>query len=318
MFTNGTPGSILVVRLGAMGDIIHAIPAVAWLKQTFPRAAVSWLVEDKWSDLLEHNPYVDEVIRVDRRSWRSGLACCRELRARGFDLAVDFQGLLKSAIPAALSRARAIVGFASPRERLAAFFYNRRVAVTAPHMVDRCLELAEAAGARRAGIECPLPAGRSEGELPEGFVLASPLAGWESKQWPFEYYSALGALLKRKLGLDLVLNGPPSAAAALRSAPNTRTHLSSLAGLIDATRRATAVVGVDSGPAHLAAALEKPGVAIFGPTDPARNGPYGASLAVLRSPGAVTSYRRGRIVDSSMRDITPEQVFAALEERLRA
>ena len=319
MFTNGTPGSILAVRLGAMGDIIHTIPAVAWLKRTYPRAAVSWLVESKWADLLEHNPYVDEVIRVNRQSWRSALACCRELRARRFDLAVDFQGLLKSAIPAAVSRAAHVVGFAAPRERLAKYFYHRRVAVSEGHVVERYLKLAEAAGANPGVIECPMPAGRPEGDLPaRDFVLASPFAGWEGKQWPMEYYGTLGALLQQKLGLELVLNGAPAAAATLAAVPHTSTHLSSLAGLIHATRRATAVIGPDSGPLHLAAALVKPGVAIFGPTDPARNGPYGKSFVVLRSPRAVTTYKRARSVDSSMRDVTPQQVLAALEERMGA
>jgi heptosyltransferase-1 len=318
MFTNGTPGSILALRLGAMGDIIHTIPAVAWLKQTYPRAAVSWLVESKWSDLLEANPYVDEVIRVDRHSWRSALACCRELRARRFDVAVDFQGLLKSAIPAALSRAACVVGFDAPRERLARLFYHRRVPARDAHVVERNLKLAVAAGAQPACIECPLPPGRPEGELPaEPFILACPLAGWPAKQWPLEYYSGLGELTRRRLGLELVLNGPPSSEEVLRATPHTRTHLSSLAGLIDATRRAAAVVGLDSGPLHLAAALLKPGVAIFGPTDPARNGPYGTTFAVLRSPRAATSYKRANR-DGAMREISPQQVLAALEERLRA
>jgi heptosyltransferase-1 len=96
-----------------------------------------------------------------------------------------------------------------------------------------------------------------------------------------------------------------------------RVHTSGLPGLIDATRRAAAVVGVDSGPLHLAAALEKPGLAIFGPTDPERNGPYGGSLQVLRSPRAVTSYKRLAAIDRSMRDVTVDEVFAALERQLR-
>jgi heptosyltransferase I len=99
---------------------------------------------------------------------------------------------------------------------------------------------------------------------------------------------------------------------------STETHVSTLPGLIHATRRATAMVGLDSGPLHLAAALGKPGVAIFGPTDPARHAPYGGSIAVLRSPGAVTSYRRTPEPDPSMREITPDQVFEALVPILAA
>jgi heptosyltransferase-1 len=262
---------------------------------------------------------VDEIIAIDGRGWRGALECRRELRARRFDLAVDLQGLMKSAIPAALARPGRLIGFAEPRERAAAMFYGERVHAAAAHIVEQNLELARAAGARNGPIEFPLPCGRREGELPEGgFVLAAPLAGWVAKQWPLAWYGDLGALVERRLALPLVLNGPPGTEALLKAIPHTRKHVSSIAGLIDATRRATAVVGVDSGPLHVAAALSKPGVAIFGPTDPARNGPYGGSLHVLRSPRAVTSYKRRREVDPSMREIAPEQVCEALEERLRA
>src|SRR5207248_3009600 len=135
-------------------------------------------------------------------------------------------------------------------------------------------DLAASAGAAATLRTFPLPPGRPEGMLPEGpYVLACPLAGWRSKQWPLDHYRQLARRL-RDLGLTLVLNGPASAFASLASVPEARPHCSGIAGLIDATRRAAAVVGVDSGPLHLAAALGKPGVAIFGPTDPARNGPY--------------------------------------------
>lgn len=319
MSSNGTPSSILVVRLGAMGDIVHTLPAVSWLKRTYPRAALSWVVESKWTELLRDNPYVDEIITLDRRRVASAIACCRHLRARRFDLAIDFQGLLKSAVPAAFANAGELVGFAETRERLAAYLYDRRIAVKSAHVVDRNLELAEAAGARRGSIDCPVPRGRPEGELPaRGFILASPLAGWPSKQWPLHNFGVLGQLLNEKLGIALVLNGAPSASALLAGVPHTQPHFSSIAGLLDATHRAAGVIGLDSGPLHLAAALNKPGVAIFGPTDPARNGPYGSSFAVLRSPRATTTYKRGAQVDASMRDITPQQVFSALQERLGA
>jgi heptosyltransferase-1 len=116
--------------------------------------------------------------------------------------------------------------------------------------------------------------------------------------------------LYKELGVPLVLDGPPGADFA--AAEGVVAHYSSLSGLIHATRRAAAIVGVDSGPLHLAAALGKPGVAIFGPTDPARNGPYGDSLRVLRTPEAVTTYKRGAAIDSSMQDISPDAVFEVL------
>ena len=175
--------------------------------------------------------------------------------------------------------------------------------------------MAVAAGAANIVRTFPLPGGMAYGELPaSGFVLACPLAGWRSKQWPLEFYSRLAMRLERELELALVLNGPPGAQFA--NAAGLVLHHSSVAGLIHATRRATAVIGIDSGPLHLAAALGKPGVAIFGPTDPARNGPYGESICVLRNGRAITTYKRASTIDAAMRDIDPDCVFEALKVQL--
>jgi heptosyltransferase-1 len=304
-----TPFRILVVRLGAMGDVIHALPAVASLKHSFPHSRLSWAIRPRWMPLLEGNPFLDEVIPLDRtvagvtKTWR-------RLRRERFDLAVDFQGLVQSALVAAAARPDKIVGYHRSQawERMAALFYSTGVVTSSAHIVDRNLELVAAAGASSLLRKFPLPDGIPEGVLPEGrFVLASPLAGWGSKQWPIELYEGLAA----RLDMPLVVNGPPEAKEMLARIRGAHVHLSGISGLIDATRRAYAVVGVDSGPMHLAAALGKPGIAIFGPTDPARNGPYGGSLRVLRSPSAITTYKR-LSNDEAMRAITPAAVAEAL------
>lgn len=305
---------ILVVRLGAMGDIIHTLPAVASLKQAFAGSTLVWAVESKWRYLLRNNPFVDEVVEVDRHNLSAVLALWRRLREPRFDVAVDFQGLIKSALVASFGRPDKIYGYdrASAREKLACLFYSGVVKPSAIHVVDRNLELAATAGASSLLKLFPLPAGEPQGELPSTpFVLANPLAGWESKQWPIEYYSELAARLQRELDVQLVVNG-----AETIHVHGAWPHASGISGVVHATRRALAVVGVDSGPMHLAAALGKPGVAIFGPTDPARNGPYGDSMTVLRAPDATTTYKRGTSVDPSMRAITPEQVVHALKQRL--
>lgn len=303
------PFRILVVRLGAMGDVIHALPAVASLKHSFARSHVSWVVRPRWMPLLEGNPFVDEIIPLERSM--SGIsAAWRRLRASRFDLAVDLQGLVQSGLVTAAARADRVIGFHRSQawERWASLFYSNEVTTSSAHIVDRNLELVTAAGASSILRTFPLPQGQREGELPEGkFVLASPLAGWGSKQWPLDMYEDVA----RRLDMPLVLNGSPDSAATLARVPGARLHLSGIAGLIDATRRAHAVIGVDSGPMHLAAALGKPGVAIFGPTDPARNGPYGGSLRVLRSGTAVTTYKR-YASDESMRAVTPTAVIEAL------
>jgi heptosyltransferase-1 len=202
------------------------------------------------------------------------------------------------------------------RERPAGLFYSTRVPSQAIHVVDQALDLAAGAGATNLVRAFPLPQGASEGRLPdEPFVLASPLAGWTSKQWPLEYYARIAPMLREKLGMPLVLNGAPGTVPAVEG---TLVHESGIPGLIDATRRAALVIGVDSGPLHLAAALNRSGAAVFGPTDPIRNGPYGGDFETFRIPGAPTTHRRGTTIAASMRAITPEQVFEALAARVNS
>lgn len=312
--------SILVVRLGAMGDVIHALPAAASLKQSFPHSHLAWVVDPRWAPLLAGNKFIDQVIPLNRRSWASIREAWGLLRAVRFDLAVDFQGLIKSALVASAARASRIVGYhvSQLREVTAALFYSSTFRAQARHIVDRHLELASAAGATSILRVFPMPEGQPEGELPAGgYVLASPFAGWPAKEWPLANYSELARILKEHTGLPIVLNGHPGAAERLRAVPGVLPHISSIAGLIHATRHARAVVGVDSGPLHLAAALAKPGVAIFGPTDPARNGPYGDSMVVLRAEQAATSYKRHQEHDDSMRAIQPDHVAQALIRQLQ-
>jgi heptosyltransferase-1 len=308
-----TNSRILVVRLGAMGDIVHSLPAVASLKHSFPGSRITWIVEPRWAPLLEDNPFVDRLLFLRRNLPGGLLESWRQLRAEPYDFAVDFQGLLKSALVASAARAERIFGFhqSQTRERAAGLFYSNKTLSASAHVVDRALDLAAAAGAASVLRTFPLPPGRAEGELPEGeFVLASPLAGWPQKQWPMPHYAQLAARLRHELKIPLVLNGPPG--APISQVCEAAPHFSGIPGLIHATRRAAAVLGVDSGPLHLAAALAKPGIAIFGPTDPARNGPYGGSLSVLRGAQAPTTYQRGSAIDESMRRISPDEVFEAL------
>lgn len=301
-----------------MGDIIHSLPGAASLKHSFPGARVTWVVEPQWVPLLEGNGFVDRIVVFRRDAPGSWGRTKDELRRERYDLAVDFQGLTKSALIAHLARPERIAGFGAGvvRERPAGLFYSTRVPSGAVHVVDQALDLAAGAGASNLVRVFPLPAGAPEGQLPEApFALASPLAGWVSKQWPLEYYGSLAAMLREKFGMPLVLNGAPGTVPVVSG---TLTHESGIAGLIDATRRAAVVVGVDSGPLHLAAALNKSGVAIYGPTDPMRNGPYGGDFEVFRMLEAITTHRRGTTIASSMRAITPEQVFTALGAKVHA
>lgn len=311
----------LVVRLGAMGDIIHALPAAAALKRTWPGCRLSWAVHPRWRDLLVDGGVADELIEIDRHSAQSLISALRQLRSTRFDFAIDFQGLIKSAAVCLAARTRIRYGFEKRllRESAAALVYNRHCLADDAHVVDMNLSLAAQAGAFPGPVQFPLPPGRTEGRLPdEPFVLASPLAGWRSKQWPIENWAEFARMLHGQTPYRLVLNGPAAAAGIAADIPGSMLHVSTVAGLIDATRRARAVVGLDSGPLHLAAALSKPGVGLFGPTDPARNGPYGDSIRILRTPGATTTYARVDQIHPSMRELAPGTVFRALMDKLES
>ena len=303
-----------MIRLGAMGDILHALPAVASLKASFPAKKIVWLAAEKWTPLFEGNPSVDALIPFNREGLGSLLASRRQLRQLQPEIAIDFQGLLQSALAGWIARPKAFFGFdrSVAREPLACRFYTSRVHVTGPHRIERNLQLVRAAGASQLTHSAWIPPGAAEGKLPaEAFILASPFAGWNGKQWPLPMYDKLGAEL-RKRGLRLVANVPHQLRKEVEFFRHVQVETSSLSGLIYATRRAAAIVGVDSGPLHLAAALKKPGVALFGPTDPGQTGPFDSQMTVLRATDAETTYKRHRVVHPSMSSISVEQVAEAL------
>jgi heptosyltransferase-1 len=309
--------SILVIRLSAMGDIIHTIPAAITLKRSFPQRKLAWLVAPRWMPLVEGNPYIDELIPFDRAALRSSW---RSLRTTRPGLAFDFQGLVQSAIAGRAARPARLFGFDKrvAREPMASMFYSDRIPVTGPHRVQRNVQLAIAAGAHELTYDCWIPPGEPAGKLPSSpFVLTSPFAGWAGKEWPLESFEALGQLLRGE-GLELVANVAERRADEVRRLKHVRVHTSSLAGLIAATRAATAVIGLDSGPLHLAAALHKPGVGLFGPTDPALTGPFGGSMTVLRTDDVETTYKRHGRIHASMRIISPKDVAKAVLDSIAA
>ncbi len=305
---------MLLIRLSAMGDIIHTLPAAATLKKSFPERKLIWVVASRWAPLLEGNPFIDQIIPFDRAGLAALWTSSRRLRRMHAAWTFDFQGLLYSALIGRAARPAVLFGFdrSVAREPLASLFYSRRVAVKGPHRIERNVQLAEAAGARELVYEAWIPPGSPEGNLPSApFVLSSPFAGWPGKEWPLERYEQLAERLRSE-NLELVANVPATRAAEVAKLRHVRIHISSLAGLIDATRRATAVVGLDSGPLHLAAALRKPGVALYGPTDPLRTGPFGGTLSVLRAGDVETTYKRHAHTHASMKAIAADQVAEAL------
>lgn len=337
---------ILLVRFGAMGDIIHALPAAGAIRVAFPGAAIDWLVEPRWQGLLlgtrmGSRPLLDRVITLDTFALRKSVlsttsrqtlrALVRQLRASRYDTAVDLQGAIKSALACKLSGASRILGFAAPwiREGAAGLLYSRSISSPARHIVEANLDLAAALTgqpANHADISFPLPEG-DPAALPDNlpqqdFAVMNPGAGWRSKQWPPACFAAVCDELQLRHGLPTILNCGPGEQALAAQVRSGCQHAApavfsgEIPALIALLRHSRLMVGPDTGPLHLAAALGVPTVGIFGPTDPARNGPYGPAVRSLRAPGARTSHKHDADPDGSMQAITPAQVLAAVDELL--
>jgi ADP-heptose:LPS heptosyltransferase len=328
----------LVVRLSSLGDIVHTFPAIAALRETFPNSEIAWLTHPRWKLLVDSSGLASEVWATETRSLTSLQAILGRIRKKKFSAAIDYQGLWKSAALPFLGGVPRRIGFSSEtiREFGVPVLYTERVRCTQTHIADQNGELSLRAGARRgcggfslnvspsdaAGVRDHL---QSHGI--ERYVVLSPGGGWRSKCWPPDRFGALCKKIRDSFGLRCVVNygpGEEALAAAVRDASGAADPLlynGDLGPLMALLRNALCIVGGDTGPLHLAVALGTPSVALFGPTDPARNGPYrsGGSAAaasqtdiVLRSPHAVTTYKRGGQADSSMLEIEIEAVFEAV------
>lgn len=333
----------LVVRLSSLGDIVHTFPAVAGLRESFPNADIVWLTHPRWKPLVESSSLATEIWATETRSFASLREMLRRIRARGFETAVDYQGLWKSAAFSFLGGVPRRIGFSSEtiRENGVPILYTDRVRATQTHIVGQNGELSQRAGAHHATgtVKLSVPAGEESRFLEhmrglgvDRYVALSPGGGWRSKCWPAERFGALCKQIQDSLGLRSIINygpGEESLAEAVRNASSDAAPIlynGELGQLMALLRNALCIVGGDTGPLHLAVVLGTPSVALFGPTDPARNGPYrGASSGnalpadiVLRSPRADTTYKRGIQVDPSMLEIEVDTVFESVRRLIEA
>jgi len=367
--------SLLIVRLSAMGDIIHTLPAATALRQAFPHATLGWLIEERWAELLctlrhprsgrrsPQRPLVDRVHAVNTAEWRRApfsfntwqqmAAGVSQLRGIQYDAAIDFQGAVRSALLARWSGAPIVYGSAQPRENVASMFYTREVLLQTQgtHVVEQALALAGAvvsstivSSATASAIApilptaiIPTPTAEARAELPvdrdaenkiagvtqdgNDFAILNPGAGWGAKRWPVERYGQVAKELAKD-GLCSFINYGPgekelAVAVEAAGAGAARKISCSISELIALTRRARLFIGGDTGPLHLAAALKIPVVAIFGPTNPARNGPFGTRSIVLRSASSMTDHTRRRDPEQGLLEITVGEVVAATRKLLQ-
>jgi lipopolysaccharide heptosyltransferase I len=293
---------ILIVKLGSIGDIVHTLPAVAAIRKAMPDAKISWVVERRAAEILRDNPLLDRLIEVDTKALRRGLVSgetlraprqqLRQLRASAFDLALDFQGLLKSASIARLSGAHRIFGFSrdSLREPASRILLSKTIPISKnSHVIRKNLTLASGA----LGISVPqdadleFPIATNSGHEAEAlnavtagtnYAILNPGGGWPTKLWSGERFGRLADELWSHHGLhSLVTHGPGElelAETVLRASQSGKARAVnvSLKGFYELAKRAQVYVGGDTGPTHLAIAAGAPIVGLFGPTEWWRNG----------------------------------------------
>jgi len=328
---------LLIVRLSAMGDVIHTLPAAQALREAFPEAMIGWLIEERWAELLcapgasrrgprsAQRPLADWVHTVSLAGWRKSLFTVptlqqiarvwNDVRSARYDVAVDLQGAIRSAVLARWSGAHVVYGAAVPRESPASLWCTRPVITHGAHVIEQNLSIAAAVAQRKMSVprvELPHHVATEQridqklagvGE----FAILNPGAGWGAKRWPAERYGRLARALAED-GVQSFLNCGPGEEDLAREAEDASEGAAkaiqcSITELIALTRRARVFIGGDTGPLHLAAALQVPVVAIFVPTDPARNGPYGTRSVVLRSPASPTTHARRAQPDEGLLEI---------------
>jgi len=352
---NHPPRKILVIKLSAIGDVIQTLPMVEALKNQYPQAQIDWLVEEDASDLLLENPVLNRVIVSHRKSWQKRLfrkghfwttlseikKFIRELRSVQYDWVIDNHGIFKSGIMVALSRGRRKIGF-KPFPGIADegnyLFTNERYKPLPidRHALERYLDLIAQVGVfvNEPDLKFSLPAEaqnkvekvlRQHGLTSSPLVVIHPVAKWPTKQWPLENFAQLADNLVGK-GASLVFTGSPDDREAVQSILGQiqnhqrvvnlagKTGLKELAGLFSL---ADLVLTPDTGPMHLAAAVQAPLIALFGPTAPWRTGPYGNNHVILRKPLACSPcFKKKCPTMECMKSLSVEEVLEAVEKKL--
>ena len=342
------------MRLGAMGDILHALPAVTALRTALPASWIGWAIEPQWTPLLcaasaaqppvrgPQMPVTDLLHPVPAKHWARypvSLATLAQikavrhaLRVEHYDLCIDLQGAIRSAWIGRMASAP-VIGEADPREPLARWLFHQRVETTGVHVIEQAQEVVAAALKGSAYAALPIyPAAlpldpdaerwcndwlRERGA--EKFVLINPGAGWGAKRWPADRYAAVAAALANMGYATIVNTGPgESHLAEVIASSNTRVFsmTGSIGQLIACTHRASLFLGGDTGPLHLAAALKIPVVGIYGPTDPARNGPFQTRAKILRHPESKRDHTRRAEPEAGLLTITVDNVLEAARQLL--
>ena len=341
--------AILIIKLSAIGDVVHSLPLLEVLRGRFPSARIDWVIEEAASGIVDGHPDLDELIVFPRKSWlnrcirkreysnvgKETITFFRELRKREYDVVIDLQGLLKSSVLTFFARGSRKIGLNGAREGSSLFVKER---VSFPgldiHALDRYLCVAKHLGVAHPEWNGKIPVYETDkryiDDLLVGFegnralVAVNPMAKWESKLWGLERFALLADLVNENLGAAVVFTGSESDKIAIKKIDaGMRTKALNLAGKTNLKQLAylygkcTVVVSTDTGPMHMAAAMGTPVVANFGPTSPLITGPYGTKHRVVRA-GLECSpcFKKSCNDMSCMKGITAEQVFDTVKETI--
>jgi heptosyltransferase I len=340
----GKKVNILIVKLSAIGDVIHTLPSLAELRRLYPDAHITWVIEEVAADLIKNHPYLDEVLVSRRKKWIKDIRGLRfdpaireikeyikTLRQRRYDLVIDFHGLFKSSMMVFLSRSKRKLGYDSWQE-LSGLFLNEKIPEDMnKHAVDRYLDFPRYLGAKIDHAEFILPPDKeAQAKVKilldkyhledKKFIAVNPIALWETKLWSNEKFAHLARLINDNLQMKVVITGSDKETLD-KMTSSTNKEIINLGGqtsipeLACLYKKARIVISTDSGPMHLAAAVGTPVIALFGPTDPARTGPYGPGHTIIRTELACSPCLLKKCpTKKCMEDITPRQVFAAVEK----
>jgi heptosyltransferase-1 len=333
--------NILIVKLSAIGDVIHALPVAPALKQCFPKSRITWVVEQPAYDLLTNNPCIDEIIVFEKARVKSlsGLYhyapnFISELRARRFDLALDLQGLFKSAALSFLSGAAQRLVYCNAREYSDVIGKKVCGPNSQGHIVERYLDVVRSLGCSSTDPEFVINITDSEAQqavaiakqaglaVNNPYVVLIPGTNWTNKCWPADYFATLAGRIFDSQMIPVFVGGNADKAIMCEISskstlpPIDLTGKTSLKQLAYIIKNARVVVAGDTGPMHLAAAVGTPVVALFGPTDPERNGPYGSKHAVLTTRRSCERCWRRQCPDGKvcLSEISVDQVFDAVKK----
>jgi heptosyltransferase-1 len=341
---------ILIIKLSAIGDVVHSLPLLEVLRERFPHAIIDWLVEEDASGIVEGHALIDGLLIFPRKSWlrrfagkgggisvgRETARFIRELRSRRYDIVIDLQGLLKSGILTFLARGKRKIALNNGREG-SGLFVHERVVVPDPemHALERYLCIGRYLGVENPSWDGSIPVYENDKAYVDSLlgrlgtdrtlVAVNPMAKWETKLWDSSRFALLADLINEQLAATVIFTGSASdrlPIGAIQSEMKTealnlagRTTLKQLAYLY---QRCTVVISTDTGPMHIAAAMRSPiVVGLFGPTSPLRTGPYGEGQRVVRAGVACSPCFKKRCDDRQcMRQITVDMVYEAVKETL--